>query len=212
MEYEIITDEIFNKFRAKHECGGELQFTGAIESNPKRYIHRCDKCNKVIEIEENKFPHVKSSKYDSEEDTRLHISLVSHYMGLLCNRLKYASSVHDMSKLNNPEKEIFDIYTPKLKGTTYGSDEYKQYLNEMKKALNHHYENNAHHPEHFSNGISGMTLVDLTEMICDWYAATKRHDDGDIYKSLQINQARFNYSDELKSILKNTVDLIKGWE
>jgi hypothetical protein len=47
--------------------------------------------------------------------------------------------------------------------------------------------------------------VDLVEMLMDWWAATKRHADGDIMESIEINQKRFGYSDELKSIFINTV-------
>jgi hypothetical protein len=39
----------------------------------------------------------------------------------------------------------------------------------------------------------------------DWKAATLRHADGDILKSIEINQKRFGYSDDLKEIFKNTV-------
>lgn len=45
----------------------------------------------------------------------------------------------------------------------------------------------------------------ICEMIADWMAACKRHADGDIMKSIEINQKRFGYSDELKEILINTV-------
>jgi hypothetical protein len=34
---------------------------------------------------------------------------------------------------------------------------------------------------------------------------TMRHNDGDIWRSIEINQKRFGYSDELKAILQNTV-------
>ena len=47
-------------------------------------------------------------------------------------------------------------------------------------------------------------------MICDWKASSERHENGDIYKSIEINQKRFGYSDDLKSILKNTVDFLMG--
>jgi hypothetical protein len=43
------------------------------------------------------------------------------------------------------------------------------------------------------------------EMIADWKAASLLHTDGDIFKSIEINQKRFGYSDELKSIFNNTV-------
>ena len=112
---------------------------------------------------------------------------------------------HDKSKLETPEKEEFDIWTPKLRYSTYGSDEYKFFLKELKKALSHHYRYNRHHPEHFGNGIYGMTIMDLIEMLCDWKAASERHDDGDIFKSIEINQKRFGYSDSMRKVLVNTI-------
>jgi hypothetical protein len=117
---------------------------------------------------------------------------------------------HDESKLEDPEKAIFDEFTPKLRDTTYGSDEYKGYLKEMGVALQHHYANNRHHPEHFENGVDGMTLVDLVEMLADWKAATERHADGDLARSLEIQKERFGLTHQLVSILRNTA-VEAGW-
>jgi uncharacterized protein DUF5662 len=111
---------------------------------------------------------------------------------------------HDLSKMEQPELPIFDEYSPKLKTSTYGSDEYKQYLAEMQVALDHHYAKNRHHPEHFENGVDDMTLVDLVEMLCDWKAATERHDDGDLARSLEIQRERFELTNQLVNILRNT--------
>ena len=122
--------------------------------------------------------------------------------------LEHRGTIHDQSKLQSPEIEIFDEYTSRLKNTTYGSDQYKQYLKEMQVALDHHYTNNRHHPEHFES-ISSMNLIDIVEMLCDWKAATLRHADGDIRKSIEINQERFGFSDELKQILINTVEILE---
>mgnify|MGYP000881825687 CR=1 FL=1 len=143
--------------------------------------------------------------YDSRNDTLNHRGMVSDIIHILIAALIARASTHDESKLHYPEKELFDIYTPKLKELTYGSAEYQESLNALKPALDHHYANNSHHPEYYKNGIEGMDLVDLCEMLCDWKAASMRHADGDIYKSLVINKQRFNISDELYSILKNTV-------
>lgn len=74
----------------------------------------------------------------------------------------------------------------------------------MKPALDHHYANNAHHPEHFPNGVNGMTLLDIVEMFCDWKAATERHADGSLARSIQINRERFGISDQLAEIMENT--------
>ena len=116
---------------------------------------------------------------------------------------------HDQSKLNDPEVELFTKMTPKLKLAAYGSDEYKGFLAELKPALDHHYANNSHHPEHYENGIDGMNLIDIVEMLCDWIAATKRTKDGDIEKSFEINEKRFNMSPQLINIMRNTVRMIE---
>ena len=148
-------------------------------------------------------------KYDSEQDTKEHIRRVRFYLVKCINELSGRSYNHDRDKIEDPvEKRLFDEYTPKLRECTYGSDEYKEFLKGLKEGLDIHYKNNRHHPEHFENGIKNMTLIDLLEMICDWKAASERHADGDVYKSLVINKERFGYSDELYNILKNTVDFL----
>ena len=93
-----------------------------------------------------------------------------------------------------------------MAGSTYGSEEYKFFLTELKKTLEHHYKNNRHHPEHFATGIYGMNIIDVVEMFCDWKAATARHNDGDIFKSIEINEKRFGYPKVLSKMLKNTAD------
>lgn len=144
-------------------------------------------------------------EYDSYEDTMAHKAKVKELMNKCIDDLVVRAENHDNSKLGSPEKEYFDEYTPKLKDTTYGSEEYQKCLDGLKVALDHHYKENPHHPEHYSNGINGMTLVDLLELICDWKASSMRHEDGNINKSIEINAKRFNISDQLVDILNNTV-------
>jgi hypothetical protein len=148
---------------------------------------------------------------DSRIETYQHINTVRDFMGQAVKGLLHRQQAHDASKLVSPEVEVFDEFTPKLKESTYGSDEYKGFLAAMGPALQHHYANNSHHPEYFSNGIRGMNLLDVLEMLCDWKAATMRHANGDILKSIEINQKRFDYSDDLKAILINTVKDM-GWQ
>lgn len=149
-----------------------------------------------------------NEKYDSTLDTMAHIKRVGELLDDCTSVLDQRALFHDESKLKSPEKEIFDEMTPKLRGSTYGSDEYKEFLKQMKVALDHHYKQNSHHPEHYENGINGMDLFDLIEMLCDWKAATERHADGSLEKSLEINKKRFQIGDQLAEILQNT---IKGW-
>lgn len=146
------------------------------------------------------------NKYDSTADTLLHIKRVNELLLIFSSEIMSRAIVHDNSKLESPEKELFDEFTPKLKGTTYGSDEYKSYLSELKVALDHHYSKNSHHPEHYENGVNGFDLFDLVEMFMDWKAATERHADGDILKSIEINKDRFGISEQICEIFRNTID------
>lgn len=152
-----------------------------------------------------------SYKYDSRKDTERHIREVNKNIREFCKWMKIRGMIHDSSKFGEEEKPFFDKWTPKLKNSTYGSPEYMEMLKEMEPAINHHYRHrdNRHHPEHFENGISDMNLFDLIEMFCDWKAAQKRHTSGDFIKSLEINRKRFNMSDQLFSIFKNTIERFK---
>lgn len=147
------------------------------------------------------------SDYDSKADTLEHIQHVRNGIGFAVTELVYRARIHDDTKLQPEEKDTFDRVTPKLRAMTYGSDEYKTSLESMGPALRHHYESHRHHPEHFGeDGIRGMNLVDVLEMVIDWHAATKRHDDGDLHRSIDLNQKRFGYSDDLKAMMHNTAD------
>lgn len=144
--------------------------------------------------------------YNSTKDTQKHINEVIKQGTKFALKLQKQIQKHDASKLKSPEKEGFDKYTPMLAKMEYNSPEYKKCLEELKDPyLKHHYESNSHHPEHFENGIDGMNLYDLIEMLCDWKAAVKRNKNGNIYKSLEINKGRFKISNQLYNILLNTV-------
>lgn len=151
-----------------------------------------------------------SAGYDSRQDTIEHILRVRELLYIVQNRLEARGFAHDQSKLGPNEKPIFDSVTQKLKGLTYGSDEYKASLKDLGPALAHHYANNSHHPEHYQNGVDGMSLLDVVEMLCDWKAAGERHTDGSIARSLAVNRERFKISDQLHSILENTAREL-GW-
>lgn len=142
--------------------------------------------------------------YDSTNDTLLHIKRVNSLLIEFAKEPLTRAQVHDQSKLESPEKEAFDIHTPKLAKSTYGSEEYEKALDGLGPALHHHYVNNSHHPEFYVNGIEGMNLLDLVEMFFDWKAASERHEDGDIMKSIDINRERFGIPHALVKIFENT--------
>ena len=147
----------------------------------------------------------KQIMYDSTEDTMKHIASVQEKMDRAIGNLKFRSLVHDLSKLESPEKEVLDEVTTRLRGLTFGTPEYYAQMEEMQVFLDHHYKMNSHHPQHYARGIDGMSLFDLLEMFCDWMAAVERHADGDIVKSIHHNAERFNMTNQLTSIFLNTL-------
>lgn len=141
-------------------------------------------------------------------DTLSHIDTVRKCIDIVIKELLKRAEEHDCSKMVEPELAMFVTHTPKLADSTFGSPEYKQFLVDLKPALDHHYANNRHHPEHHKNGIKDMTIIDIIEMFCDWKAASIRHTNGNLKKSIECNKSRFNMSQELIDILENSIDLL----
>jgi hypothetical protein len=142
----------------------------------------------------------------SKNETRKHILEVNKLISQCIVSLLSRANNHDATKLGPDEAPYFDEHASKLENTTYGSDEYNKILADLKPALEHHYKLNDHHPEHHPGGIYDMSLLGVIEMLCDWKASTLRYKDGDIRKSIELNQSRFGYSDEFKALLLNTVN------
>jgi len=109
---------------------------------------------------------------------------------------------HDQSKYSEEEFDLVEG-KPYLQTLEYNTPEYKAGLVRVQTAVEHHYKANSHHPEHFYNGIKGMTLLDLIEMACDWQAASIEHD-SDFLTSINRNVERFELSIEMQEILMNT--------
>lgn len=143
-------------------------------------------------------------------ETFQHIQEVQKLLYVMQVELGRRALAHDLSKIYSDEEcATFAEYTPKLKNIPYGSEEYKTCLREMGNAIQHHQKSNRHHPEAFEEGIDGMNLIDVLEMLCDWKAATKRTLNGNINRSLEINKERFKMSDQLIAIFKNTLPLLE---
>jgi hypothetical protein len=144
-----------------------------------------------------------SDKYNCTKDVEFHRFSVAHYLKLIFFEITKRIERHDVSKLQEPEKSMFDQWIPRLKEIEFGSAEYKDALTKMGDALEHHYENNRHHPEHFDNGVAGMNLVDVIEMVCDWKAAAYLKGET---PNMDYLVQRFNISDQLRNIIVNTLN------
>jgi len=154
-----------------------------------------------------------------DNENRKHQLLVAKHLMTFSQKLLDRAKEHDNSKFSKEERPYFVKMARKLKKLTFGTKEYKEALKELKPALDHHYANNKHHPEFNNiNGFSfstlndcirSMDLIDIVEMLCDWLAATQKHDDGDIFRSIKINEKRYGINDQLSQVFRNTIGLLE---
>lgn len=143
------------------------------------------------------------SNYDCTADVQEHIRKVRYWLTGFEEVLKRRAAAHDRSKLDDPvEKGMFNKWTPNLESVEFGSDEYKQALEGMGEALQRHYKANRHHPEHYENGVNGMTLHDVVEMLCDWLAAAQKKE---THIDLDYLAERFGLAPQLVDIFANTL-------
>lgn len=147
---------------------------------------------------------------DVMRETLAHTRRVGELLVVAIRELQDRALSHDASKFSAEEFESFAEVTPGLKELTYGSEEYRAKLQQIKPAIEIHYQRNRHHPEHHANGIRDMTLVDLIEMLADWRAASERHANGDFLASIEQNAKRFGYDDAMKNLLVLTAGQL-GW-
>lgn len=142
---------------------------------------------------------------EARKDNLRHIFRVRELMADIQDNLSLRAAMHDRSKLEDPELEAF-AQMENLRELKYGSDEYRAKFKEepFVSAIAHHYRLNNHHPEHYANGIDDMDLMSITEMLCDWKAASERHNNQPFAASFIINKQRFGIDYQLYAVLVNT--------
>jgi len=146
------------------------------------------------------------SAYDCTKDVEEHRRHVSNFMSEAIISLTERAHKHDASKLQEPEKSMYDEFKPRISAVEkeygYGSPQYEQVVKDMGETLKVHFRNNSHHPEHYINGIDGMSLLDLLEALCDWQAAASKSGQA---VNIEANAKRFKMSPQLAQIFKNTL-------
>lgn len=142
---------------------------------------------------------------NSTEKTLRHILRVNHLMGVFAKHLITRGSRHDASKLSPEEAgplEELDKIIEVEGNVPFASAEYDKRKELLAPMLAHHYANNSHHPEHFDNGVDGMTLLDLIEMFLDWKAASERGEESSM--NLAWACKKYNVSPQIEAIFRNT--------
>jgi hypothetical protein len=135
-----------------------------------------------------------------------HKRLVGHYLQRFTSALFERAVVHDASKFGPEELEPYAKMLPRFAKAAYGSEEYIACCRGIKPALDHHLQNNTHHPEFYPGGINDMDLFDVVEMVCDWIAAAQRAN-GDTVR-LDLQRTRFGIDDQLYKMICKTAETL----
>lgn len=139
-----------------------------------------------------------------------HKQAVFEQMQMFANGLMIRAQIHDESKMTEPELSGFAEDYGLLKTLEFGSADWRLAMSKLKPIIEAHYNNNDHHPEHFDNGVNGMHLIQLIEMLADWYAASSTTKDGNIERSIRVGIERFGIGSQLADIIWNTATTM-GW-
>ena len=105
---------------------------------------------------------------------------------------------HDASKMLDDEFFGFSRINAVARGAKFGTPEYKESMQRERPTIDLHFSRNSHHPERpkltgeaaeTSRGLpddatywatrqsAEMTVIDVIEMVCDWWGARKGYDD-----------------------------------
>lgn len=140
-----------------------------------------------------------------------HKQRVSKHLKAFTDNLGDRALCHDDSKLVPPEFPAYSSMIDEFEKHPFGTEGYTNAKTKIADAVKQHYKMNRHHPEHFENGVEGMDLADLIEMVCDWKAATLNHKSapGNMERSLNHAIEKYKISPQLAKILYNTIQNFK---
>ena len=115
---------------------------------------------------------------------------------------------HDASKFSDAEFDGYRAkYYPTLEEQDLDVDDKSALEDWYEECWKHHYQTNAHHPEHWKNEETGlyedMTLEAILEMLCDWEAMSLKFNTSTVewYKDKAI--------DEKKALSPKTKEIVE---
>ena len=142
-------------------------------------------------------------------DTIMHISEVQENLAEIRVDLEKRGIAHDRSKFTPEEFDSFVKTRPKFKKANYGSKEYQECVNQIKPAIDHHYNNNRHHTGFHEKGFQDMNLLDILEMLADWKAASRRSPDLTFEDSLPKAFKKYNIPENMQKHIIATLKYLK---
>lgn len=117
-----------------------------------------------------------------------HLQILQKQVLEFCNKLMTSAIEHDRSKWSAVEYEEFVRQRTALRGSVDGKD--KAYQDGYRtEAIQHHVNNNPHHPEYWDSRGLKMPLHEIISMFLDWNSRCIQKG-GDMEKFWEYNIAK----------------------
>jgi hypothetical protein len=149
-----------------------------------------------------------------EADTRKHQMIVARLLINAAQRLLKRATVHDETKLHEPEISAYiePVYALNTEEVPYGSERYIELCKQMGKGWDHHKSFNDHHIEFFlpyavetlNDPILQLDMFALIEMCCDWIAAAQRRGNEPVL-ALKTLTDKYPMDEQLQQLIRNTL-------
>ena len=120
-------------------------------------------------------------------------------------KLLKRGATHDDSKF---DPEEFQSLASILNSDTCFTNAASKLTEAEEAAIKHHWKNNRHHPEYFSNQ-NNMEELDIIEMVCDWYARSIQYKTEFIPFISERMKNRFKFDDAHTEIIMKYCNLIQ---
>jgi len=147
------------------------------------------------------------SREEFKDRITLHRQSVKLGLQRISDILVNRGDLHDIDKFEEAMFEDFYLNIPKFTNVSFGEIEWENAMESI-KTMNNHYAVSPHHIQHYPNGINGVNLIDLLEMIVDWKSANNAYGDVKLSEALIIQKKRFGIDDQLYKIIVNTAKIL----
>lgn len=147
-----------------------------------------------------------------------HVTLLAHAMAHVTGDLEARARIHDLSKLTGAELPGFARLSAAVRGLKYGTQEYRDAMAEHKAVGDAHANGNSHHPEYHlqtcaDRSPTTMGWLDIVEMVCDWWAASRTYGPGgDFRRSVHVGLDRWDWSTHQQWLINQVARTLRELE
>lgn len=103
-----------------------------------------------------------------------HCAYLRRALQIIRHDIEARSELHDLSKLGPEELPGFIRLSAAAREHAYATPGYMAAIKAEKPAVDHHQATNGHHPEAHAD-LASMPWLDIVEMVCDWWAASRTY-------------------------------------